>query len=76
MFNVTLELNKYISPPNKMLSMYVYSILVKKYLMFLYLKAIVIISIMVISSNNNLFILVNNIREDNPPNKDDISIRL
>ena len=71
-----MELNKYISPPNKMLSMYVYSILVKKYLMFLYLKAIVIISIMVISSNNNLFILVNNIREDIPPNKDDISIRL
>ena len=59
-----------------MLSMYVYSILVKKYLIFLYLKAIVIISIMVISYNNNIFILVNNIRDDIPPNKDDISIRL
>ena len=56
--------------------MYVYNILVKKYLMFLYLNAIVTISIMVISSNNNLFILVNNIRDDIPPNKDDISIRL
>lgn len=44
--------------------------------MFLYLKEIMTIINIVIISINNLFILVNIIKDDNPPISDDIIILL
>lgn len=44
--------------------------------MFLYLKEIMTIINIVINSINNLFILVNIIKDDNPPKSDDIIILL
>lgn len=42
-----------------------------KYLIFLYLNDTMVIMVMVIISNSNLFILVNSSNEDKPPRRED-----